>query len=146
MRRLAVRAAAALATVAVLAAGAFWFREVFTEYRSDSANWSASVTTIEVDAAAGVQVAVERIDGGGDQSASDVQWQTHSILGRAEVTDTESGRLSARCHTPTPLSRCAIWLTVRTTTPRTRVVIVQHPGATIADTDRRVPVEIRQAP
>ncbi|MFT4218418.1 MAG: hypothetical protein QM619_14715 [Micropruina sp.] len=142
MRRRAVQAAAVLATLVVLAAGAFSFPVLFTEYQDDSADWSAAVTAIEVDAAAGVQVGVERI--GGKKGVADARWQTDSVLGRAEVTATESGRLTARCHTPTPLSRCTIWLTVRAPAT-TRVVIVQRPGATIAGTDPRVPVEVRQA-
>lgn len=146
MRRGAVRAAAALATLAVFVAGAFWFRELFVEPLGDFANWPRSVSTIEVDAADGVRVDVEQLDDRAEDSAADAQWRTDSVLGRAEVAATESGRVIARCHTPTLLSRCTIWLTVRATARAARVVIVQRPGAVVVAVDPRVEVEVRQAP
>ena len=49
MRRLGIRLAAVVATAMVLVSGAFWFRELLVENRSDYVDWSKP-TTIEVDA------------------------------------------------------------------------------------------------
>lgn len=143
MRRPAIRLAAVAATVMVLGGGVFWFGELLVENRSDSVDWSKP-TTIEVDAAGGVQVSVERGRPGGGVVA-DLQWWSRSTFGRPDVI-TESGLVTARCHTPTPLSRCDIWLTVRTADPDVRVVITQRPGATLGDIDQRLNVELRQVP
>lgn len=143
MRNLAIRLAAALATAVVLASGAFWFRELFVEYDDGFHDW-ASATTIEVDAADGVRVGVER-GRPGDGVVADLQWHSRSALGRAEV-DTIDGVVNARCPTPTPVSRCAVWLTIRTADPRVRVVITQRPGATVDGLDPRVDVEVRRVP
>ncbi len=143
MRRLTMWLAAVVATAMVLGGGAFWFRELLVENRSDSVDWSKP-TTVEVDAAAGVQVSVER-GRPGDGVVADLQWWSRSTFGGPDVI-TESGLVTARCRTPTPLSRCTIWLTVRTADPDLRVVITQRPGATIGGIDRRLNVEARQVP
>lgn len=143
MRRLGIRLAAVVATAMVLVSGAFWFRELLVENRSDYVDWSKP-TTIEVDADAGVLVSVER-GRPGDGVVADLQWWSRSTFGGPEVI-VESGLVTARCRTPTPLSRCAIWLTVRTADPAVRVVVIQRPGATLGGIDQRLNVEVRPAP
>ncbi|MFT3875914.1 MAG: hypothetical protein QM708_05775 [Propioniciclava sp.] len=161
MRARAVKAAAAVSVLVLLVAGVWNQRHLFVEqvYRSftlrmvdgtettwveGSGGWFPDPPylippVVEVDAGDGVRVRVER------GSAPYIQVEGRATLARVLAGGTPTG-VVARCETPTPLSRCAIWVNVMVPDGGTRVTILQRAGADVTDLDPRVPVDVVTAP
>lgn len=126
MRRvLGIRLLAVLSTVLVLGLGAFQLRELLVHY--DDGDYPLEHGgTITVDAGAGVRVALDLTGG-----ESGVSVHSRTLLGRSNVVVTGPGQIVARCEAPTPISRCAVWLTVFAGGARPKIVITKRPGATV---------------
>ena len=137
MRTLGLRAAAWLATVLVLGLGAFQLRDMLVAYEDGTYSWDPAVGTLSIDAGDGVRVALDLT--GGEPAVT-----SHSrvLLGRATVSESEPGRLVVRCEAPTPISRCAVWLSVFAGAPGVSVEVIQRPGAIVTGdtTDSRVTI------
>lgn len=149
----AIRVLAALSTVLVLAGGVLANRDALLEQDSSSASWVEPARDpgltgeaaaqpavpqprrIVVEAGDGVRVHVE-----GQTGMAGITWSTRAWFAHAEVLPTPDG-VVAHCQTPTPLSRCAIWVSVTTATAEDTVHILQAPGAIIGD----LPPNIRTA-
>lgn len=125
MRTAAVRAMAAAATMAVLAGGAVWNRDLFVQI--GASGFEPTVTDrLVVDAGPGVRVRVEGVTG-----RLGIDIQTRATFARSSVEEYRPGLVVARCETPTPLSRCVVWISVTLPTSATVVEVRKHPGATV---------------
>ena len=157
MRPILVRVLAALSTLAVLAGGVWVNRDAYLE-TSFMQYPVASVPDLEfgpdgnplptviaepepqhirVDAGEGVRVNIE-----GRTGTAALTSQTRAWFAHAEVREESHGVFVARCQAPTPISRCAIWLSVTTASDRDTVHIVAHPGALVGDLPPAVNVTV----
>ena len=125
MRALGLRGAAWLATVLVLALGAFQLRDLLVETEDGTYSWDPAIGTLSIDAGEPAVTSHSRV-----------------LLGRATVSESEPGRLVVRCEAPTPISRCAVWLSVFAGAPGVSLEVIQRPGAIVTGdtTDSRVTI------
>ena len=137
MRALGLRGAAWLATVLVLALGAFQLRDLLVETEDGTYSWDPAVGTLSIDAGDGVRIALDLT--GGEAAAT---WHSRVLLARATVSESGTGRLVVRCEAPTPISRCAVWLSVFAGAPGVSLEVIQRPGAIVTGdtTDSRVTI------
>lgn len=119
-----VRALAALSVLLVVAFGVLWNREAFLEQNEGGTLLGETSGVVRVDAGLGVRVHVE-----GQTGLAGVVWRTRAWFAHAEVTRVGPGHVTAICQSPTPFSRCAIWVSVTSASPDDRVEVVLHQDA-----------------
>lgn len=140
-----IRVLAALSTLVVLGGGLFANRGIFLERNSAGWGWDwdepvAAPRQIVVDAGEGVRVHVE-----GQTGHAAILWESRAWFAHADVIVTDSG-ISARCLAPTPVSRCAIWVSVTTANADDSVLIQQRPGALLGTMPPNVQVTVKEVP
>ena len=122
-----VRLTAFLAVLVVVAAGMFWNRSELTEWSTNSWDVGPDVPggEVVVEAGEGVRVNID-----GESQSTWFQVQTRATLARARVDTPGPAHGVAHCDAPTPVSRCAIWISVGFASD-TRVKVLRSPGALV---------------
>lgn len=136
-----VRALAALSVLLVVAFGVLWNREAFLEQNEAGTFLGETSGVVRVDAGLGVRVHVE-----GQTGQAGVVWRTRAWFAHAEVTYIEPGHIRAICQSPTPFSRCAIWVSATTASPEDRIEVVLHQDAWVDGATEAPNVAIQQQP
>ena len=133
-----IRVLAAVSVLMVMAFGVLWNRDAFLEQDAGGSFLGPEGGVARVEAGLGVRVHVV-----GQTGVSGAQWQSRAWFAHADVTVDGQGHITARCQTPTPISRCAIWLSVSSATPADRIEIVlsQHAFVTGAVDAPNVAIE-----